>query len=303
MAKPYLLFRLVPTMRCNRRCTYCFVEEAEKASASTLFDRRAPAEWIAAMRNFSHYDVEFYCWGGEPFLLDGTYDLVRGWAAYAHVLGGNRLDTNVAFADRIADRCPTSKVKLNCSWHPQYDSLAQITRKVRRLADLDMVGMLNFVASPINLQMLERDCRMSVDDLIAHFDEFGVFVNVAADFAIVNGTDPATYVEYKRLLLRYTCPEDWRQLRCEKQDAFCDANAHFFTIQANGDLTPCLTDRVCGNFFSGTLTPPPVEPCSARCPSIVAYPFRRDNPFPFRAHLVEYVARNREYRESLRSRR
>jgi len=202
----------------------------------------------------------------------------------------------MAFADKIAERCPTSKVKLNCSWHPQYDSLAEITRKVRLLAGLDMVGMLNFVASPTNLETLDHRYGMTIDDLVAHFDGIGVFVNIAADFAIVNGTDPSSYTDYKRLLLGYTCEEDWRQLRCEKTASRCDANAHFFTVHHNGDLTPCLSSTVCGNFFEGALRFPEGTVCANDCPSIVAYPFRRDNPFPFRQHLLEYVRRNREHR-------
>ncbi|MEN6520918.1 MAG: glycosyltransferase [Armatimonadota bacterium] len=300
MDDKYLLFRFVPTMRCNFRCSYCFVSNDEKSTRDTMFDLHSPEEWVRAMGNYSDHDVEFYCWGGEPFLLDGTYDIVKGWTAYDHVISGSRLDTNISFAEKIAKRCPTDKVKLNCSWHTQYHTLEQEESKIRLLNDLGMVGMLNFVASPYNMDILKSQYNMSVDDLIARFDEIGVFVNIAGDFALVDNPRSPGYAEYKEFISQYLCPEDWKHLRCEKTSSVCEANRHFFTVHPNGDITPCLSGRVCGNFFKGTLNTLPAEVCNHKCPSLVAYPFRTDNQFPFRQHLVEYVNRNREYRESLK---
>ena len=299
MDDKYLLFRLVPTMNCNFRCSYCFLSSGEKAVPGTLFDIHSPREWIAAMKNFKKNKVEFYCWGGEPFLLDGTYELVKGWAEYDHVISGSRLDTNMAFAEKIAQRCPTDKVKLNCSWHAQYFSLDTIYNKVRLLNDIGMVGMLNFVASDDNLKRLDTDYRMSVHDLIKKFADIGVFVNIAADFSRVNDKDPSTYVDYKKFLMQFTNPDDWKHLRSDGDSSLCTSNKHFFTLQPNGDITPCLSNQVCGNFFDGTLRPPELSVCNKICPSIVAYPFRTDNNFIPAQHLVRYVNRNREYRESL----
>lgn len=299
MKDKYLLFRLVPTMRCNFKCNYCFLTTDEKGVPGTMFDFHSVDEWVRAMEKFSEYKVEFYCWGGEPFILDDTYELVKGWVAYDHVISGSRLDTNMAFAEKIAQRCPTNKVKLNCSWHPQYFTLEVIYNKVKQLNELGMVGMLNFVASTFNLNKLETDYRMTVDDLIAKFADIGVFVNVAADFSLANDKTSAGYEEYKRFILRYTNPDDWKHLRQETGPALCTANRHFFTIQPNGDITPCLSNEVCGNFFEGTLHFPELSVCNKECPSIVAYPFRTDNNFVFTQHLQQYVNRNKQYRASL----
>jgi len=297
----YILFRAVPTMRCNYRCNYCFVPNQEKSTTKTMFDEHAPHEWVRAMKNFKDYQVEFYFWGGEPFLLAGTYEVVKGWTQYEHVISGSRIDTNMAFWDKIAERCPTDKLKLNCSWHTQYDSLDQIYKKVKKLNDLGMVGMTNFVASQYNLKVLQDKYHLSIDDLIEKFDDIDVFVNIAADFLIVNDKDPGTYIDYKRMILKYLCPEDWRQLRCEKSSSFCEANHHYLTIHPNGDITPCLSGQVCGNFFDGTLELPQCTICDKKCPSLVSYCFRTDNSFPYKRHLIEYVNRNREYRKSIRT--
>jgi glycosyltransferase involved in cell wall biosynthesis len=296
-SKHYLLLRAVPTMRCNFRCSYCFVSNDEKSAGTTMFDQHPPEDWVRAMKQYDRYEVEFYFWGGEPFLPDGTYDLVKGWTSYDHVLPGSRIDTNMAFASRIVARCPTDKLKLNCSWHPQYHSLDEMLRKVRPLQERGMVGMVNFVASLRNLERLRDEYHLSIDDLIRRFDDLGVFLNVAADFALVKGRPAPECADYKRMILQYQCPEDWQQLRGEKSPCRCEANRHYFTVEANGDLVTCRDRRVCGNFFDGTLEFPECTVCTASCPSLVSYGFRTDNPFPFRRHLEEYVRRNRAYRE------
>jgi len=294
----FILFRMVPTMRCNYRCDYCFVSESEKSSGATMFDIHSPSEWVQAMAHWKDYEVEFYFWGGEPFLLDGTYEVVRGWAEYANVISGSRIDTNMFFADKIVQRCPTDKVRLNCSWHTKYDSLSSIITKVERLRGLGMVGMVNFVASHYNLNVLKHRYFLSLDELVQIFVDMGVFLNVAADFSLVNDKRFPARADYREMILKYLCHEDWKQLRGEKTPCVCDANHHYFTVHPNGDITPCLTSDVCGNFFSGTLEVSTGGVCDKRCPSLVSYGFRRDNAFPFKRHLVEYVKRNRAHRET-----
>jgi len=294
----YILFRAVPTMRCNYRCDYCFVSLQERSTTETMFDKHTPDEWIRAMKHFDNYEVAFYLGGGEPFVIDGTYKLIEGWTQYDHVITGSRADTNLAFFDQIAKRCPTDKLQLNCSWHPQYDSLDQMYGKVKKLNDLGMVGMVNFVASQYNLRALRDKYHLSIDELIKRFDDMGVFVNVATDFSLIRDKDPATYADYKRMILKYLCPEDWRQRCCEKPPSFCEANHHYFTIHANGDLVPCQSGQPCGNFFEGTLQFPERAVCDKRCPCLGLYCFRTDNDFLYERYLTEFVNRNREYRKS-----
>jgi 2-polyprenyl-3-methyl-5-hydroxy-6-metoxy-1,4-benzoquinol methylase/organic radical activating enzyme len=299
---PFLLFRLVPTMRCNYRCKYCFVTLEEKTGKQpTMFDEHPVEEWISAMRNFSNFDVEFYGWGGEPFILDGVYDMLAAWTAMDHVGYGNRLDTNMSFTDKIAARCPSDKIKLNCSWHTQYDTLDTITAKVKKLRALDMVGMVNFVASPLNMETLTHEYKLTLDELVDHFAQLDVFLNVAADFSIVHADrrNPANAI-YQRMILRHVTLEEWKFQRSEMGGGQCTANRHFLTIHPNGDLKVCLTDRKVGNFFTGELTLPTDEYCSLDCPSLVSYPFRTDNPYPYRQHLVEFVKRNKAHYEQVK---
>ncbi len=84
------------------------------------------------MNNFKDYEVEFYAWGGEPFLLDGTYEVVKGWNQYEHVISGSRIDTNMAFAEKIADRVPSDKLKLTA---PGINSITRSTSFLIRLED------------------------------------------------------------------------------------------------------------------------------------------------------------------------
>lgn len=298
----YILFRLVPTMRCNYRCAYCFLGDEGKAGKETMFDLHPPEDWISALQQYKDYTIEFYAWGGEPFVLNGTYELVKGWCACDFVGGGNRIDTNMAFTDKIAERCPTDKVKLNCSWHTQYDSLDSIYAKVQKLHKLGMVGMVNFVASLSNMQVLTHEYKMTLDDLVDKFAQIGVYLNVAADFGIVHdhSTDPRTIATYQKMILRYVSLEEWRQQRGEAPQVPCVANKHFYTLHPNGDIRPCLGDSTCGNFFEGTLTPPESMPCPMPCLSLVSYPFKIDNPFPYRQHLLAYVERSMQHRAQVR---
>jgi len=297
--KKYVLFRFVPTMGCNYRCSYCFIPNDHKARPETMFGNHPAQVWVEAMALWSDYDVEFYMWGGEPFSTNGTYELVKGWTKYAHVVCCSRIDTNMAYVDKILELCPTPKVKLNCSWHREYESLESFYGKVRRLQQENMVGMANFVANDSNLKYLKETCGKNLDNLIAMFDDIGVFMNVAADFSIFESGNFLKKRKYRNLLSKYTCPEDWKQLRCEKGACDCSASQHFFTVHQNGDITPCLSNDVVGNFFNGTLDTKQKVFCAERCPSLIAYPFRLDNDLPIRSSLMEYVERNRRHRREM----
>lgn len=297
--KEYVLFRFVPTMGCNYRCSYCFVPNVEKSRPETMFKLHQSQEWVKAMALWHDYDVEFYMWGGEPFSVDGTYEIIKGWSEYNHVVCFSRIDTNMYYVDKILKLCSTPKIKLNCSWHREYESLDSFFDKVRRLKAKDMVGMANFVANDENIRYLREVCGKSLDGLVRMFEDIGVFMNIAGDFNIFDGKNFFQKWKYKRLISRFTCPEDWRQLRCKKGPCECRASQHFFTVHQNGDITPCHSEKVVGNFFEGTLLSDEKVLCAKRCPSLIAYPFRLDNDLPYRDSLMAYVERNRWYREKL----
>ncbi len=237
-----IMFRFVPTMKCNFRCTYCFVEKTD----GTMFDRNEPKKWIEGMRKFSEDAVEFYLWGGEPFLLDGTYEVVRGFTAMPHVEWA-RIDTNLYFVDRILERCPSPKVKVLCSWHTEEFDFKEVWSRVMALKRERMVGAVNFVASDTNMSFLKSSGH-DLDDIIRRFWEAGVFMNVAADF---HKGDDATYREF---ITRYTLPADWDNIHyCYPSEGVdCVASEKFFNVDYQGDISTCpfQGDSV-GNFFKG----------------------------------------------------
>lgn len=297
------LLRFVPTMRCNFNCPYCFEGDSAKRPKETMFDKHSPDEWIEAMKQFADYDIEIYMWGGEPFLLDGTYEVLKAWLAMDNVLTGCRVDTNLFFADKIAERCPNSKLKLNCSYHMQYHTLDQQFEKIKKLKDLDMVGMMNFVASEYNLTKLREDYGMSVHDLINKFAEIGVFVNIAGDFTYANNEKYEKYDEYMRFITQFISPEEWRFLRGDTKIRKCDAGKCFFTVNYDGKLTSCIDDKSYGNFFEGVIKPAKwTKTCKAPCQSLISYPWRRDNDFIPWSSLSEYVNRCENHRKTTKQR-
>lgn len=298
MKKETVMFRLVPTMRCNFRCEYCFVEEDVKKNGSTMFDNHSVDEWVKAMEQYKDYNVELYFWGGEPFCIKETYDFIRECVKMDHIISGFRIDTNIFYAERIAEKCPSDKIKLNCSYHMQYHSLEEEFRKVKLLKELDMVGMVNFVASEYNLFHLKEDYGMTVKDLIEKFAEIGIFVNVAGDFAYANNPSYERYDEYKKFILQFISPEEWKWLRGVKEPRECTAGKKMFTVDYEGNFKSCISSKNYGNYFNGILLPDnEISVCDKNCPSLVAYPFRCDNEFPTVNSLLEYVKRNQMYRD------
>lgn len=287
-------------MKCNFNCSYCFVGESSKRPKETMFDSHTPEEWIDAMRKFSDKEIEIYMWGGEPFLLNGTYTILKEWLSMDNILPGCRIDTNLYFADKIAERCPNSKLKLNCSYHMQYHTLEQQYEKIKKLKDLDMVGMMNFVASEYNITKLHHDYGMSIHDLIEKFEKIDVFVNVAGDFAYTNNTNYERYDEYMKFILQFISPKEWNWLRGNNKKCLCNAGKHFFTVNYDGSFTCCLDNNNYGNFFDGTIKPKKMPGiCNKLCQSIISYPWRMDNSFIPWSSLIEYVNRCKEYRKTV----
>ena len=253
------------------------------------------------MGSFSHYEVEFYMWGGEPFCLEGTFETVKGFAEYDFVEWA-RIDSNISAAKKIAKRCPSEKVKINCSWHTEYFGFDEFWRNVMLLNERGMVGMVNFVASDANLARL-REARMTLDELIRRFGEKEIFVNVAADFG--KAGDP----EYKEFICRYMTEVDWDHIHhlLPPRDVKCNAGRTFFTVGYDGTLTSCGVNRrrllngisepaKMGNFLKGIVAPKTTRCPQKSCASIVSYAHREDNVFAYKRHLEDYVDRNLRHR-------
>lgn len=265
-----------------------------------MFDRIPVSRWIEGIRNFSDFDLDLYMWGGEPFCIDPTYDFVRDLDKLDFVKW-IRIDTNLSFARKIIRRCPSPKVHLNCSWHTEVFDYPTIRKLVLELKQQEMVEMLNFVASDVNLAYL-RERRYDLDTLIHEFADSGIFMNVAADF--LKGNDP----EYFRFITRYTTVEDWKYIHGEYpcKGAECDAGSHFFTIEHDGSLTSCgrvketlhgeKAPEIVGDLFSGNLVRRQTQCPQDDCRSIVSYCHRTNNSFSCRRHLDDYVQRNTIHR-------
>ena len=297
--KERYLFRFVPTMKCNFNCPYCFEGDSAKRPKETMFDNHSPEEWIEGMKKFSDKQIEIYMWGGEPFLLDGTYTILKAFMAMDNVMPGCRIDTNMYFADKIAERCPSNKIKLNCSYHMQYHTLEQQYDKIKKLKDLDMVGMMNFVASEYNLKKLKEDYDMTVHDLISKFEEIGVFVNIAGDFAYTNNINYPRHDEYMKFILQFISPTEWEFLRGKNEACRCDAGKYFFTVNNDGNVTSCIDNKVYGNYFEGQISPAHFSKrCNHLCQSLISYPWRHDNDFIPWSSLTEYVKRCESYRKT-----
>lgn len=295
------MFRFVPTMRCNFRCDYCFVDNNIKKNGKTMFDQHPVEEWINAIDAFDMYNIELYMWGGEPFCIDGTYALLRELTKRSFVIPGIRIDTNLFYADKIAELCPSNKIKLNCSYHMQYHTLDEELRKVCKLKALDMIGMVNFVASEYNLIHLRDDYGMTVADLVEIFAEKDVFLNVAGDFKYTNNNQYERYDEYKEFILQFISEREWNWLRGKENKRECIAGSHMFTVEYNGDFSCCIDNKVRGNYFKGTLDRD-ISPkvCDKSCKSLVSYPFRCDNDFSSVNSLLAYVERSKSYRRGRR---
>ncbi|MDD7021847.1 MAG: radical SAM protein [Aeromonadales bacterium] len=299
--KEKYLFRFVPTMFCNFNCDYCFLGDVTKRSKDNMFKHHSAEEWIEGMKNFSNNEIEIYMWGGEPFLLKDTYKILKSWLAMDFISEGCRIDTNLWFAEKIAKLCPSPKLKLNCSYHMHYHSLDEEFRKIKLLKDLDMVGMVNFVASPSNMRTLKNEYKMTVFDLIDKFAEIDVFVNIAGDFAIANNRNYPRHQEYMNFILQFISPEEWTFLRGKDSPAFCSACQKFFFIQYDGEIKSCLDDSSYGNFFKGEIHPSP-EPkiCRKVCQSLISYPFREDNSFIPWQNLLQYIERCKKHRDFIK---
>lgn len=291
----FIQFRFIPTMSCNVSCSYCFLSKEQKMPKEDFFTYHSCNEWIQAMKNFKDFDVEFYMWGGEPFSHEKTYEVVKGFAEYDFVSWA-RADTNLTFAYDIAKKCPTNKLRLNCSWHTHLFDFDEMWKRVNVLNDLGMVCMVNFVATKSNLKFIEK-YNFKLDELVKKFYDKGIYLNIAPDFGEVND------LKYKEFVTKYLTPLDYEYIFREHSslNIECEAGKHLFTIQNNGNLTTCARKKgedIVGNFFSGELlrekTPCPLKDCL----SIVSYAYQNRNTFLFKQHLDEYRKRNIAHRLS-----
>lgn len=299
--KECITFRFVPTMRCNFKCSYCFLRHSDMKEP-TMFDCFSVNDWIRGIKNYAHFNVDFYMWGGEPFCIKETFDFVSKLDTLEFVKS-IRIDTNMSFYDKILEKCPSSKLRLNGSWHPHKYSLEQIEKRAFALHQQGLLCMLNFVASDENILYL-KESNLDLLSIVRKFADQGIYLNVAADFA--KGNDDT----YRKMITQYTTEEDWKHIHNEypPHGVLCDSGSSFITINPDGTLTSCgrqnkkylffgdQRPKVLGNLFDGTLERVSCPCPQQECPSIISYVHRCDNEFVAQDHLKEYVYRNIKHR-------
>lgn len=286
----FILLRFVPTMRCNFRCPYCFLRHSNSAEP-TMFDKFSVEKWLNGIYNFSNYNIEIYLWGGEPFCIPETFELIFELEKMKNI-NAIRIDTNMSFSKKIIRKCPSEKLRLNCSWHTKYFSYAAIRERAIELSKYNMISMLNFVASDENMAYLARE-GLNLDRIIVDFADLGIYMNVAADFAKGAGD------EYRTFITKYVDPDDWAHIHgvYPPNNVPCKAGEAFFTVNHDGTLTSCARkSEVIGNLFEGSLNRKSTRCPNGACPSIISYAFREDTPYMFRDHLFDYSRRNILYR-------
>lgn len=298
----FIQFRFVPTMRCNLRCSYCFLPHSN-GKEPTMFDKFTASEWIDSMKHFSDKQVEFYMWGGEPFILDDTFEVVKGFAEFDFVKWA-RIDSNLTFTKKIIRTCPSDKIKVLCSWHTEKFNFDQLWERTIRLNEHKMVGMVNFVASDTNLSYLNQN-NISLESIIKKFADYGIFFNVAADFS--KGDDPV----YKDFITKYMTIEDWNHIhgKYQSKGVKCDAGLTFMDVGHDGTITSCgvvkgrlfrkskNAAKILGNYFTGKIKVLESTCPKSSCLSIISYSHRHDNDLSSKRHLEDYVRRNTMHRK------
>jgi MoaA/NifB/PqqE/SkfB family radical SAM enzyme len=299
--KDFIQFRFVPTMRCNLKCSYCFLPHST-GKEPTMFDEVTATEWIESMRYFSDKVVEFYMWGGEPFILDDTYKVVKSFADYDFVKWA-RIDSNLTFTKKIIKECPSEKIKILCSWHTEIFNFEQLWERAMLLNSHNMVGMINFVASDTNMHFLKNN-NLHLETIIKKFADYDIFFNIAADFS--RGNDP----DYKSFITKFMTNEDWDHIHGQYQSKGieCDAGSTFMDVGHNGDITSCgviknifirsidKKAKILGNFIKGRIKRYKTRCPRSSCLSIISYCHRLDNDFNPERHLDDYIQRNMEHR-------
>src|SRR5215471_1172892 len=144
-----LMIFLLPTYRCNYRCSYCMV--VTKHDYTTFFPKsgeRTAAEWCAALEKLPPAQV--YIQGGEPMLYAELPELLNRLPAKHQVVG---MVTNLSMPVSVYQRI-RRKMHLNASLHREHTEPGEFLEKVKELSGQFHVHV-NLVATPENITALE----------------------------------------------------------------------------------------------------------------------------------------------------
>jgi MoaA/NifB/PqqE/SkfB family radical SAM enzyme len=216
---------LLPTARCNYRCSYCtVVTKFDHASLYPKNTEKSASEWCAALDRLP--PAAIYVHGGEPFVYAELADLVNDLPKKHSVLG---IVTNLSLPLPVYRRIKR-KIHLNASWHREYVKDDEFLEKVRELSGRFHIHV-NIVATPENLRTIE------------------VLAREARSRKLTLHVDP-----YKDPMYRYS-PQEWSLLErviqgdrnpadqlnyadfTEKQ---CSAGRNYVVVAPNGDVFTCV---------------------------------------------------------------
>lgn len=291
----FLLLRFVATRFCNFRCPYCYVPIDKREINKTMFSHHTLEEWIKALEVFKDRHIELYFTGGEPTLSDDFILFLKEMIEKDFVRSV-RIDSNLSRIPVFLKTIQSSKIKFLASFHPSHISLERFQGRAEMLRDLDMMGLVNVVASRENVNIL----KMIPHELVEYFDNLGCFLNVAKDFhrGLRYGYDE-TYREYIDKL-QHPFDNEYMNLKNINKGMLCGVGKHYVSLSRHGNFYSC-GGSYHGNLFVGDFKlPGELATCiQPHCPSIISYSFSSSNDFSPVEHLQDYVQRNREYRKGL----
>lgn len=291
----FLLMRFVVSRFCNFRCPYCYVPKEKIKNRKTMFSHHSPDEWLKSLEVFDDRYLELYFTGGEPTLFD-DFLYFLGEMVNMENVHSVRIDSNLARVDSLVKNVRSSKVKILASFHPSQISKEKFFAKAAKLRDLDMIGLINIVASKENMSILNT----SPHELTKELEDAGYFLNVAKDFH--RGLKYGYNKIYREYIdkLQHPIDNEYMNFRDHNRGMLCGSGKHYVFFNRHGNIYSC------GNKFHGNLfkrdfkLPESLSVCSlSKCPSIISYSFSTSNSFSPLEHLADYVKRNRECRKGL----
>jgi len=145
---------LLPTFRCNYRCSYCtVVTKFAYTNEYSKTTERSARDWIAALDRLP--PAVIYVAGGEPFVYAELGELINCLPEKHQVIG---IVTNLSQPARVYRKIKR-KLHLNASFHREFVQYQDFTARIGELIDQFHIHV-NIVATPENLVVLREISEM-----------------------------------------------------------------------------------------------------------------------------------------------
>jgi sulfatase maturation enzyme AslB (radical SAM superfamily) len=216
---------LLPTARCNYRCSYCpVVTKFDYTSIYPKNTEKSAAEWHAALDRLP--PAAIYIHGGEPFMYAGLAELINDLPKKHSLLG---IVTNLSLPLTVY-RKVKRKIHLNASLHREYVKDNEFLDKVRELSGQFHIHV-NVVATPENLPVIEtlagearaRKVTLHVDPYKDPQYQYSKQELTLLERVIQRDRNPAQQLNYEDFI--------------PKQ---CSAGRNYMVAAPNGDVFTCV---------------------------------------------------------------